>query len=110
MLLSCEKQIPQNAYKMANQALIEEIFKITGHKIDQILKEGWTMGILENGDVFAVLFDDNPFKMLEIGIALHKTGRFEIELGTDADFENTGVGRLLLTNKGIKTYESSGEG
>lgn len=100
MYFGCELQIPQKAYEIENKRRIAFIFEKTGIKIDQILKEGLQLCILRNDDVYGVIYSDNAVELLEIGIALVKTGIFDIEFGTDLQNEITGAGTFILSKEG----------
>jgi hypothetical protein len=99
MYFSCELQIPITAFEIENKVRIEEIFKLTGFKIDQIVEYGWTMGILAKGDVYGVIAGGNPLELLRLGIALVSVTDFEIEIGSDEEFEKEGAGSLLFSQK-----------
>ena len=105
MFFSCEMQIPLKSSEMENNKRIAEIFQFTGIKIDQIVEYGWTMGILANGDVYGVIAGGNPLELLRLGIALVSVTDFEIEIGSDEEFEKEGAGSLLFSQKEFNGHE-----
>jgi hypothetical protein len=111
MLLSCELQLPNKAYEHENNKRISVIEGLTGIKINQQGKTGFTLGILTSGDVYSCVYSDNPIELLKLLLALKDNSDFILEFGTDEFFESNGTGFFYIEKGKFhsfiddKTYE-----